>query len=155
MLSSTNTWLIIDRVPAAHFPRSAQNLMLFLCEIHGEIQQARYTTPNKMTLNIRTSTQLREILYSGSQDMVVLSTTVASRYYNFCTDGSASTENYGYSPSHTKFNEYLQPAKTPFQFEGKFPAHLPRFDLCTSVCLLRLQTLRSGSAAFPLAVCNL
>jgi hypothetical protein len=28
--------------------------------------------------------------------MLVLPSTVASRYYNFCTDGSTSPENYGY-----------------------------------------------------------
>jgi hypothetical protein len=40
------------------------------------------------------STQLREIVYIDSQDMTVLSSTVASRYYNFCTEGSISTGTY-------------------------------------------------------------
>jgi hypothetical protein len=35
--------------------------------------------------------QLREILYTDSQDMLV----VAWRYYNCCTDGNTSSENYG------------------------------------------------------------
>jgi hypothetical protein len=39
-----------------------------------------------------TSSYLGEILYS----MLVLSYTVASRYYSCCTDGSTSFENYGY-----------------------------------------------------------
>jgi hypothetical protein len=44
--------------------------------------------------NISTSPQLREILYTDSQDMLVLSSTVASCYYNCCTYGSTSPENY-------------------------------------------------------------
>jgi hypothetical protein len=43
------------------------------------------------------STQMREILYTHSQDMPVLSTTAALRYYNWCTDGSTIPENYGYT----------------------------------------------------------
>jgi hypothetical protein len=37
MLSSPNACLIIGRVSVALFPRVAQNLMLFLCQIHREI----------------------------------------------------------------------------------------------------------------------
>jgi hypothetical protein len=42
------------------------------------------------------STQLCEILYTDSQDMLVLSSTVASRYFNCYTDGSTHPGNYGY-----------------------------------------------------------
>jgi hypothetical protein len=35
------------------------------------------------------------ILYTDSQDMLVLSSTVASRYHNYCTDDSTSLGNYG------------------------------------------------------------
>jgi hypothetical protein len=42
------------------------------------------------------STQIREILYTDSQDMLVLSSTVAVRYYNCCTDGNTSPGNYGF-----------------------------------------------------------
>jgi hypothetical protein len=38
-------------------------------------------------------TPLREILYSEFQDMLVLSFSIASRYYNYCTDGIISTRN--------------------------------------------------------------
>jgi hypothetical protein len=51
---------------------------------------------NDAKKNISTSTQLREILYAGFQDMLVLSSTVASRYYNCCTDGSTISRNYGW-----------------------------------------------------------
>jgi hypothetical protein len=34
------------------------------------------------------ATQLRKMLYTVSQDMLVLSSTDASSYYNCCTDGS-------------------------------------------------------------------
>jgi hypothetical protein len=71
-------------------------LMLFLCQIRQKSHQARYTTPNKRTWRISTSTYLHEILCTDSQDMLVLSSTVASRYYNCCTDGSTSPGNYGY-----------------------------------------------------------
>jgi hypothetical protein len=36
------------------------------------------------------------ILYSDCQDLLVLSSTVASRYYYCCTDGSTSPGKYGY-----------------------------------------------------------
>jgi hypothetical protein len=39
-----------------------------------------------MDVKVSTSTQLRVILYTDSQNMLVLSSTVASRYYNYCTD---------------------------------------------------------------------
>jgi hypothetical protein len=39
---------------------------------------------------ISMSTQLCEILYTDSQDMLVLSFTVASRYNTFCTNGSSN-----------------------------------------------------------------
>jgi hypothetical protein len=42
-----------------------------------------------------TSTQLRENLYIDSQDMLVLSSTVASRYYNCCTTSRTSPGSYG------------------------------------------------------------
>jgi hypothetical protein len=44
-------------------------------------------------------TQLHEILYTDSQDMLVLSSNIASRYYNYCTDDSTSPGNYGYAVS--------------------------------------------------------
>jgi hypothetical protein len=49
----------------------------------AKLHQARYRTPNKGT-----STQLYEICRTtDSNDMLVLSFTVASRYYSCCTDG--------------------------------------------------------------------
>jgi hypothetical protein len=41
------------------------------------------------------STQQCEILYADSQDMLILSFTVASCYYNCCTGGSRSPRKYG------------------------------------------------------------
>jgi hypothetical protein len=96
MLSARNAFLIIARVSVAFFPRFAHNLS---CSFVGSIakpHQARCTTPNKRTYKISTSTQLRKILYTDSKDMLILSSTVASRYYNCCTDGSFSPGNYGY-----------------------------------------------------------
>jgi hypothetical protein len=39
------------------------------------------------------SNQVREFLYTDSQDMLVLSSTGASCYYNCCTDGSTGPGN--------------------------------------------------------------
>jgi hypothetical protein len=44
-------------------------------------------TPNKRKKKISTSTQLFEVLYTNSQNMPALPSTVASHYYNCCTDG--------------------------------------------------------------------
>jgi hypothetical protein len=41
------------------------------------------------------TTKLLEILYTDSQDMIVLSTVIL-HYYNCCTNGSASPGNCGY-----------------------------------------------------------
>jgi hypothetical protein len=38
---------------------------------------------------------------SASQDMLVLSSTIASRYCNCCTDGSISPRNYEYPLVYT------------------------------------------------------
>jgi hypothetical protein len=46
---------------------------------------------------ISTSTQLHEILYIDSQDVLVLSSIIASSYYNYCTESSISPGNYGYT----------------------------------------------------------
>jgi hypothetical protein len=67
--------------------------LLLLCWIHCKWHQARYTTPKKKG---HKKTQLCEILYTDSQDMLVLPSNVASCYYNCCTDGSTSPRNYGH-----------------------------------------------------------
>jgi hypothetical protein len=57
-------------------------------------------TPNEEHKKISTSTQLREILYTDFQNMLVLSSTVASCYYSCCTDGKPAQEimSRPYSP---------------------------------------------------------
>jgi hypothetical protein len=55
--------------------------------------QARYTTPNKKDIKIRMSIQLRDISYTDSQDILVLSCAAASRY-SCSTDGSTNSGNY-------------------------------------------------------------
>jgi hypothetical protein len=40
---------------------------------------------------------MREIVYTDSQDMLVLTSIVAWRYYNCCTDSSTNPGNYGYT----------------------------------------------------------
>jgi hypothetical protein len=62
-------------------------LLLISCQ---KSHQARHITPNKRTQKIGTSIQMREILYTLSRDMLVLLSTIASRYYNCCTVGSTS-----------------------------------------------------------------
>jgi hypothetical protein len=58
---------------------------------------------------IGTSTQLCEIVYIDSQDKLVLSSTIASCYYNWYTDGSFSAGNYRYHLVYvTKIEHTLQ-----------------------------------------------
>jgi hypothetical protein len=81
-----------------HFPLDLQQIWCTL--VVGSIEKshhARYTTPNKRTQKTNTYTQLREILYTDSQDLLVLIRIVASRYHYCCVDGSTSPGNYGYS----------------------------------------------------------
>jgi hypothetical protein len=47
---------------------------------------------------ICTSTQMCKILYTDSHDTIVLSSTVATCYYNCFKDGSTYPGNYGYPP---------------------------------------------------------
>jgi hypothetical protein len=68
---------------------------------------------------ISLSSQLYDILYTDSQDMLILSSTIALRYYNCCTDGSTSHGNYGYplyiisTKSSTALNQYTPPTCAP------------------------------------------
>jgi hypothetical protein len=70
---SPTVGLIIARVSIELFPKFTQNLMLFLCRIHREIS-------SRLQLDF--------------QDMLVLSSAVASRYYNCCKDGSNGPGNF-------------------------------------------------------------
>jgi hypothetical protein len=81
----------------SHFFRDWHKI--WCCSFVGSIVkslQARCTTPNKRIWNISTSTQLREVSYTDSQDMLLLSSTVVSRYNNCCTGDGTNPEKYGY-----------------------------------------------------------
>jgi hypothetical protein len=78
------------------FPRFAQNVLLFLCRIHREIKGIKGIKEIKGTVKISSSTKLRAIFYTDSQDILELLFTVASSYYNCYADGSTSPGNYGY-----------------------------------------------------------
>jgi hypothetical protein len=72
---------------------------IWCCSLVGSIAkslQVRFTTPNKRTYKISTSTQLREILYTDNKDMLVLPSAVASCYYKCCANGTTSPRNYWY-----------------------------------------------------------
>jgi hypothetical protein len=56
-----------------------------LDKIHNSKQKAK---------KFNTSNQPRKILYTDSQDVLVLSYIVTSHYYNCCTDGSTNPGNY-------------------------------------------------------------
>jgi hypothetical protein len=58
--------------------------------------QVTYTTPNKRVRKLPTSTQLRATWQPDSLDAVVLPSTGASRYHNYCMDGDTSPEYFGY-----------------------------------------------------------
>jgi hypothetical protein len=72
-------------------------------------------TPNERTYKVNTQTQLREILYTISQDMLVQPSTVVSRYYNCCTDGSTSPEITD-TPSYDKLDPYLMSTEAMTRF---------------------------------------
>jgi hypothetical protein len=92
-LSSPTACLIIARVSVSLFPKFAQSSVLLHCQILREIALGQINCRK-----ISTSTQLHEIFYTVSQDMLILST-VALRYYNCCLYGNTSPGNYGY-PSY-------------------------------------------------------
>jgi hypothetical protein len=66
------------------------------CIVGGDLTKLLADFEMKGRKAISTSTQLREILYTDYQDMLLPSSTVASRYYNYCTNSSTSPGNYGY-----------------------------------------------------------
>jgi hypothetical protein len=85
------------RLSVAIFPRCSQNLMHTCCRIHREIASGHTRLRLKGHKKISTSTQLLEILYSDTQDVLVLLSTIALRYYNCCTDSSTSPRSCGHS----------------------------------------------------------
>jgi hypothetical protein len=88
--------LIITRVPITLI-RELNNIWCW--SFAGSI--ARHNSKKKNPpQEINTFTHLREILYTDFQDMLILSPTIASCYYNCCTDGSTSLGNYGYPLIH-------------------------------------------------------
>jgi hypothetical protein len=95
MLSSPNACLIIARVSIWLFPRYAQNLIHACCRIHCKI------TSGDIQIKGHKNQHIHPAAYTNSQDMLVLSYTVALCYYNYCTDGS-SPEYYGYTPVWAK-----------------------------------------------------
>jgi hypothetical protein len=46
---------------------------------------------------LRNNIYKNQHFHPHSQDMLLLASTVSSRFYNCCTDGSTSPENYRYS----------------------------------------------------------
>jgi hypothetical protein len=60
--------------------RCAQNLILFPCRIHHIIPDIQLQIKGHKKISM--SKQLRKILYNDSQDLLVLSSTIASHFYN-------------------------------------------------------------------------
>jgi hypothetical protein len=86
IFSSPNAYLFIVGVFIAVFPKFAQNLMLFLLSDPSR----NLIRPDAQLQIKRRKNQLGEILCTDFQDMLVLASTVSSRYYNCFTDGSTS-----------------------------------------------------------------
>jgi hypothetical protein len=82
MLSSPNVSLINARVSVPLFQRFGQNFMHTRHQIYYQNCVKPDTIPNR-TKKISMSTPLRKILYTDSQDTLVLLSTVASRYNNW------------------------------------------------------------------------
>jgi hypothetical protein len=89
MLPFPDACLITARVSVALFPKFAHNLMHTRCRIHREIASGQIHGSKWNDVKISTPTQLRAMLYTNSQDVLVLSSAVASRYYNCCTESNA------------------------------------------------------------------
>jgi hypothetical protein len=72
------------------------DILLFLISCQ-KMHQSQYMTPNQRTLKIKMSTQLREILYTVSKDMLVTSLTTVSHYhYYYYYNNNCCPGNYGY-----------------------------------------------------------
>jgi hypothetical protein len=84
-------FLIIARVSSTLFLRFAQNLLPFLCRIHCEFTSGQKHDSKQKDIKIRTSTQLREILNTDSQDMPLQRATTTVVHI-----GSTSLGNYGF-----------------------------------------------------------
>jgi hypothetical protein len=102
ILSSPKAYIIIVRVSVAFFSEICTKFYAVPFSDRSQNRIRPDARLRKKDAKIRTSTQLRQSLNIDSQGMLVLSSTVASRYYNCCTDGSTSPGNYGYSimPHH-------------------------------------------------------
>jgi hypothetical protein len=75
-----------DSIAHVRFMVSSANALIV------KSNQAIFMTLNK-TCEVSISTELPEILYTDFRDMLALSFTGASHYYNRSTDGSTSTGN--------------------------------------------------------------
>jgi hypothetical protein len=117
-----NACLIIGRVSVSLFFWDLHKI--WCCSFVGSIailHQARYTTPNERMWKISASTQPREVLYTDSQAVLILSSTVISRYYNYCT----SVPEIIYSPSYlTEIRLKLRRGFTLVHFTSAEPEHL-------------------------------
>jgi uncharacterized membrane protein len=92
--SSANPCPIISRVSITLFPRFAQNLMHARCHIdRGIAADQIHDIQIKWCKNYHFHWAAWNFVHV-SQYMLVLTSTVASRYYNCCTDGSTSPGNY-------------------------------------------------------------
>jgi hypothetical protein len=97
MLSSLNACLIVARVSR----RTLSEICIkFGAVILSGASRNRIRPDTQLQMKGRKKsaclpTQLREILYTDSQNMLVLSSDVAPRYYSYRTDGSISPGNYG------------------------------------------------------------
>jgi hypothetical protein len=59
--------------------KNCQGLRRTFSEISTKCDATSYITPKYKDVKIRTSTELREIVCTGSQDMLVLSSAIVSR----------------------------------------------------------------------------
>jgi hypothetical protein len=97
VLSSPQVCVVTDRVSVAI---SSEICTKFDAVPLSDPSRNRVRTDTRFQINgrkkINTSIQLREILYTNSQAILVLLSTIASQHYNCWTDGSTSLGNYRY-----------------------------------------------------------
>jgi hypothetical protein len=116
MLSSTNACLIVARIPVTLFFQDLYKFAPLLDPSRNHVRpDTQYT--------ISTPTQLSEMVYTDSQDSLVLSSTILLHYYDCCTDGSTSSRNSGY-PTVLLGTKYCRNKKDKFSLMAATQAAL-------------------------------
>jgi hypothetical protein len=104
LLESRNVYVVCLKVYHGYInwhSDMVHHIKIINITIHGVSRNSRsediskYTTPNKRVWKLPTSTQLPANWHTDSLDVVVLTSTGASRHHKCCRDGSTSPKYFG------------------------------------------------------------